>query len=117
VYIDPVWLAASRAARCAPTPAEAKAWSLVRNRGCLGMKFRREQVIEGFRVDLYCAELRLAIELDGGVHDDPDQRASDAARTRVLSALGICVMRVRNEDVSMETLERCVRAAQKVSGR
>jgi len=117
VYIDPAWLAASRAARRAPTPAEAKAWSLVRDRRCLGVKFRREQIVEGFRVDLYCPALRLAIELDGGVHDDPDQRASDAARTHVLGALGICVMRVRNEDVSMETLARCVRAAQKASGR
>lgn len=111
VYISQAEREASRAARRAPTAAEALAWSLVRDRRCLGVKFRREQVVEGFRVDLYCAELRLAIELDGGVHDDPEQRAYDAARTRVLGALGICVMRVRNEDVSRETLERCVRVA------
>jgi very-short-patch-repair endonuclease len=105
-YVDRVWLEAARAARRAPTPAEALAWDLLRNRRCLGLKFRREQIIEGFRADLYCASLRLSIEIDGSVHDDPEQRACDELRTQALNALSIRVLRIRNEDVSMEAFER-----------
>jgi very-short-patch-repair endonuclease len=32
------------------------------------LKFRRQRVIEGFVVDFYCNELKLAIEIDGKVH-------------------------------------------------
>ncbi len=48
-----------------PTAAEAAAWVLLRDRRCLGLKFRRQHVIRGFIVDFYCAELRLAVEVDG----------------------------------------------------
>ena len=51
-----------------PTTAEAKAWELLRNCRCLGLKFRRQQVIRGLIVDFYCAEKRLAVELDGDIH-------------------------------------------------
>ena len=91
---------AARAARRDPTDAEALAWQLLRGRRVFGLKFRREQVINGLRVDLYCASLRLAIEVDGSVHDDPDQRAYDEARTREFERIGIRVARIRNEDVS-----------------
>lgn len=58
---------------------------------------------------LHCPSLRLGLEIDGGVHDAPDQRAYDLVRTQTLSALGIHVLRVRNEDVSRETFERILR--------
>lgn len=37
--------------RAAPTPAEALAWDLLRGRKICGLKFRRQQVIQGFIVD------------------------------------------------------------------
>jgi len=51
--------------RSEPTAAEAAAWDLLRNRRCLGLKFRRQHVIRGFIVDFYCPELRIAVEVDG----------------------------------------------------
>lgn len=108
-YVDPAMLARARQARRSQTPTEARAWELVRDRRCLGLKFRREQIIEGVRADLDCASLRLAIELDGGVHDDPAQRDYDVCRTQALNAFGIRVVRIRNENLSQATLERHIR--------
>ena len=85
--------------------AEAAAWQILRNRGLFGLKFRRQQVIAGFIVDFYCASARLALELDGGVHDDPDQRAYDAARRDALASHAVRVLRLPNRDVH----EQCLR--------
>src|SRR5207245_6248177 len=79
--------------------------SLLRNRGILGLKFRRQHVVHGFIVDFYCAAERLVLELEGGAHDGPDQRAYDAARADVLEAAGFRVVRVRNAHVTRAGLE------------
>ncbi len=71
--IDQRKLDAARRFRQQSTPAEADAWLLLRDRKILGLKFRRQQIVAGFVVDFYCASLRLVLELDGGVHDDPAQ--------------------------------------------
>lgn len=86
-----------------PTEAEALAWELLRDRRCNGLKFRRQQVIRGFIVDFYCAEKRLAIELDGAIHDT--QMEYDQARDAFLKTLDVQVVRIRNEELSREKLE------------
>src|SRR5258708_36382892 len=55
----------ARELRRAATSTERYAWSLLRNRGVLGLKFRRQHVVHGFIVDFYCAAERLVLELDG----------------------------------------------------
>ena len=79
---------------------------LLRDRRILGLKFRRQQLVAGFIVDFYCASLRLVLELDGGVHDDPAQAQGDALRTRALSKRAIDVVRVRNDQVSEPSLRQ-----------
>ncbi|MBI5533350.1 MAG: DUF559 domain-containing protein, partial [Deltaproteobacteria bacterium] len=66
------------------------------------------QCICGFVVDLYCACHRIAIELDGGVHDDPEQARYDEMRDRALAYAGISIVRIRNEHVSRESLQRAI---------
>ncbi|MGH7966787.1 MAG: DUF1156 domain-containing protein, partial [Candidatus Binatia bacterium] len=85
----------ARRMRKLPTEAEAKAWALLRDRHCLGLKFRRQQVIRGLIVDFYCAEKRLALELDGPIHDQ--QREYDQQRDAILGAEEITVLRIPNE--------------------
>ena len=51
------------------------------------------------RVDLAYPELRLVVEYDGGVHDDPRVNARDTARVTELEALGWTVLRFRAVDV------------------
>src|SRR5207248_11340542 len=58
--------------RRSATQMERHAWSLLRDRGILGFKFRRQHVLRGFIVDFYCAAQRLVLELEGDAHDGPD---------------------------------------------
>lgn len=81
------------------TAAEEKAWQLLRNGQCQGLKFRRQHVVEGFVVDFYCLKHRLAIELDGGIHDGKNRREYDELRQIELEAKGVTFIRVRNAEV------------------
>jgi very-short-patch-repair endonuclease len=78
------------------TPAEKILWHELRANK-LGVHFRRQQVIAGFIVDFYCHKAALAIELDGGIHEN--QQEEDARRDKVLSELGLRVVRFRNDAV------------------
>ncbi|MER2604175.1 MAG: DUF559 domain-containing protein, partial [Candidatus Competibacter phosphatis] len=101
--VSPEKLNLARQMRKLPTTAEAQAWEMLRDRRCLGLKFRRQQVILGLIVDFYCAEKRLALELDGEIHDQ--QWEYDQARDALLAQGGIRVVRIRNEELSLERLE------------
>ncbi|HST62556.1 MAG TPA: endonuclease domain-containing protein [Longimicrobium sp.] len=107
-------LEASRRLRSEMTEAERHLWDGLRGEGIRGMRFRRQHAIGRFVLDFYCPAHRLAVEVDGAVHDTPDQAEYDAARSEALEQLGIRVLRVRNEDVMydiMGTLGRIAAAA------
>jgi very-short-patch-repair endonuclease len=103
---------AIREQRKQPTPAEAALWDILRDRRCLGFKFRRQHAIGPYIVDFYCAEAGLVIEVDGPIHDR--QTENDAGRTEFLEARGLSVLRFNNEVVLLkpidvvETIERFV---------
>jgi very-short-patch-repair endonuclease len=78
------------------TSAEKTLWNELRANK-LGVHFRRQQVIQGFIVDYYCNKASLVIEVDGDIHDL--QREEDARREKVLSAVGLRVIRFRNDEV------------------
>jgi len=82
------------------TPEEAALWDILRNRRFMNLKFRRQHVIEGFVVDFYCHELRLAIEVDGGVHNR--QKDYDELRQSLIEDKGIRFIRVQNEEVNRD---------------
>jgi len=78
------------------TDAERRMWMLLRDRRLAHLKFRRQQAIGNYFVDLFCAAKGLIIELDGGQHNDnPD----DATRTAWLESRGYKVIRFWNNDV------------------
>ncbi len=81
------------------TAAEKRLWLRLRRRQLEGRKFRRQHPIGPFIVDFYCAGERMAIELDGSIHDDPLRWAYDEEREAYIQARGIRVLRFRNEDV------------------
>ena len=81
------------------TPAEARLWTLLQNRQVGGRRFRRQHGVGPYVVDFYCPSERLAVEVDGAVHDTPERAAYDAARTRHLAEVGIRVLRVSNRAV------------------
>jgi very-short-patch-repair endonuclease len=105
----------ARRLRRGATPAERKAWALLRDHRCLGYKFRRQHVIRGFICDFYCPELRVVIELDGAVHDNQYAFEYDERRSGVLEQLGLQVHRIRNDEVSREQLEAIIRKVERRS--
>ena len=79
------------------TPAEARLWMLLRERQLLGRRFRRQHGVGPYILDFYCVSERLAVELDGAVHDAPARAAYDENRTAALGRLGIRVVRFPNQ--------------------
>lgn len=96
-------------------------WGGLRAKRFRGKKFLRQHPIfvnadggETFYVaDFYCHEHRLAIELDGGIHDR--QRERDALRTAVINEHGITVLRFRNEELEKDFEGVLKRLAAKLS--
>ena len=68
----------------------------------MGLKFRRQHAIEGFVVDFYCHKQRLAIEIDGGVHENKAHKDYDELRQREIEAEDIKVIRISNEDFAKD---------------
>lgn len=100
------------------TSAEAFFWELVRDRRLLGRKFRRQHPLGNFVVDFYCPEIRLAVELDGGVHEAQIQR--DRARDSFLAMRGVTVLRISNADLMddpLAALDRIEKALLEIGGR
>ena len=91
-----------RELRARPTPAEELLWRAIRGRQLDGLKVRRQHPIDPYVVDFCCLECRLAIELDGSVHET--QRDYDAERDRWLRAAGYRVLRFPNDAVLHDLL-------------
>ena len=85
------------------TDAESVLWYHLRARRLGGHKFRRQYPVGRFILDFYCPASRLAIELDGGGHAEPEQIEGDALRTKTLEGYGIRVLRFWNHDVLART--------------
>jgi very-short-patch-repair endonuclease len=72
----------------------------LRNRRFGGYKFRRQYSIDNYVVDFYCPELKLAIEVDGEIHEIKQQREYDGERQKYLEKFNIIFLRITNEEVS-----------------
>ncbi len=94
--LSPVQRNRARQLRKTDTMAEKLAWVLLRDRRLVGLKFRRQVPIDNYIVDFYCHELRLIVELDGLVHDDPVQVRRDETRNAHLKRLDYQILRVPN---------------------
>ena len=81
------------------TEAEKVLWQKLRRKQVSGYRFRRQHPINSFIADFYCHELRLAIEIDGGIHDDPQQKERDISREEIINNLGIKILRFTNEEI------------------
>ena len=53
----------------------------------------------GYILDFYCADVHLAVEIDGGQHFTDTGRSYDENRTAVLTQNGITVLRFTNTDI------------------
>jgi very-short-patch-repair endonuclease len=85
------------------TSAEQILWECLRNRKCGGLKFRRQQVIEGFVADFYCEKAKLVVEADGGIHSEENQKELDEHREKVFKLRGIATIRFSNNSLINHT--------------
>ena len=84
------------------TPPEVYLWKYFRVQP-FGIKIRRQHPIGPYVLDFYCAQARLAIELDGIVHDMGDRPACDVRRDAYLAAQGIDTLRIPASEVMRDS--------------
>ena len=95
------------------TPEEKIIWQHLRANRLQGYHFRRQQIIDGFLIDFYCHATALVIEIDGKIHDN--QIEYDTERDKVLSARGLRLLRIKNEEIRDnidKVLKRILQACQ-----
>jgi len=99
---DPTLKQRRRELRRNQSDAERALWAKVRNKQFFGMKFFRQYSVGPYILDFYCPTAKLAVELDGGQHNQGDKREQDAARSDYLKTHGIDVMRFWNNEVLLD---------------
>jgi len=81
------------------------------------LKFRRQDPILCYVVDFYY-QLKLVIEIDGGIHEVEEVKRKDIEREETLKRLGLIVIRFKNEEVYknpktvMEKIDQTIRNLQ-----
>jgi very-short-patch-repair endonuclease len=83
--------------RKALTPQELGLWVRLKNRRLGGFKFRVQHPIGPYILDFYCAEARLAVEIDGRSHWSAEQAAHDQRRDEYFRTMGIDTLRLGTE--------------------
>lgn len=71
-----------------PTEAEDLLWNYV-GQGQLGVKFRRQHPASMYVLDFYSHQIRLALEIDGNIHENEDVKHNDEKRQIHLESLVI----------------------------
>ena len=84
------------------TDAEKALWVCLRSKQFYGMKFFRQYSIGPYILDFYCPTAKLAVELDGGQHNQCENKEYDESRSEYLKAQGIKVARFWNHEVLLD---------------
>jgi very-short-patch-repair endonuclease len=87
----------AREMRKEPTQAERMLWQRLRRNQMAGLPFRQQFPIDRFIVDFYCPAKRLAIEIDGPIHQY--SQAEDTIRKEYIESMGIKVIRFSNQEI------------------
>ncbi len=89
----------ARHLRAKQTKSEAILWGALRNRQLNGLKFLRQHPVGPAIVDFYCHDLRLAIEIDGSIHLQPENIEHDKARQEYIETYDIRFLRITADEV------------------
>jgi very-short-patch-repair endonuclease len=96
---------AARRLRREMTWSEQRIWTMLRERQCGGLRFRRQATMGQYIVDFYCPSCRLVIEIDGSIHDEEEVKQRDIVREEVLVEMGLTILRLTNEEANIITSE------------
>ena len=97
-----------------PTQAEDFLWQQLRGNKLNGYVFRRQHIIGNFIVDFVCLAKKLIIEVDGLIHQLPENKMSDKERTVWLQQKGYEVIRFTNEEILFDTQTALNQIKQKI---
>ena len=78
-------------------------------------RFTRQRIVGSYILDFYCGAAKLAIELDGSQHFEPEAMEYDKIRTKFLESLGIVVMRFTNVDIDRSFEGVCITITNQVN--
>jgi very-short-patch-repair endonuclease len=81
------------------TNTEKLIWRYLRNKQMLDYKFKRQYSVDHFVIDFYRPELKLAVEVDGASHNDPERQKKDISRQKYLEAFDIKFIRIKDEEL------------------
>jgi Uncharacterized protein conserved in bacteria len=81
------------------TDAEKILWSRLSNKRLHGYRFKRQHPIQNFIADFYCHKAKLIIEVDGRIHEQPQQILHDQERTARIKEAGCRILRFTNNEV------------------
>ena len=89
----------SKSLRSESTLWERKLWYYLRGGRFLGLKFKRQVVIDDYIVDFSCNEKKVVIEVDGSQHNSSKGIAKDKIRDNHLSNAGYKVLRFWDDEI------------------
>lgn len=81
------------------TYAEIMLWQELKNSQLNGLKFRRQQPIDRYVADFFCAEKKLVIEIDGSSHDFGNNHLRDQHKQNLFESLGYKTLRFSDADI------------------
>ena len=87
-----------RQLRANMTYCEKIVWMYLRKRQ-MKERFLRQYSVDNYVIDFYCPKLKLAVEIDGDVHELEDQKVYDKERQKYLEDFGIGFIRIKNEEL------------------
>lgn len=89
-----------------PTPQERRLWyEFLRT---ASPQWNRQRIIGEYIADFFCAKARLVVELDGNQHYEGGKLIEyDQIRTDYFEALGLKLLRFKNEEITQNFTEVC----------
>jgi imidazole glycerol-phosphate synthase subunit HisF len=75
------------------THAEALLWGYLKTKP-YDLKFRRQHPYSIFILDFYCHSLKLVIEIDGSIHNQPDVKINDKQRQELFRKRWHCCFKI-----------------------
>ena len=85
------------------TLAEKHLWELLRKGNVEDVKLRRQFSVKDYILDFYSPSIRLAIEIDGSIHDSDGAPERDSARQQDVEMHHIEFLRFSNDEVLRDT--------------
>jgi imidazole glycerol-phosphate synthase subunit HisF len=67
-----------------------------------GFKFMRQHPFACYILDFYCHQLKLAIEVDGSIHELQEVKENDQTRQQLLENEGLSFLRFSNKEMTLK---------------